>query len=116
MLSTAGVLPELADWLERIGPFGSGNPEPRFAIPDCRISYAKAVGSDGAHISCRLDDGSGGTLSAIAFQAGGTPLGQALLAARDGAPVHILGRVRRDHFRGGRAMQIEIEDAAHRML
>ena len=116
MLSTAGVLPELADWLERIGPFGSGNPEPRFAIPDCRLSYAKAVGSDGAHISCRLDDGSGCTLSAIAFQAGGTPLGQALLAARDGAPVHVLGRVRRDHFRGGRAMQIEIEDAAHRAV
>lgn len=116
LLSTAGVLPELADWLERLGPFGSGNPEPRFALPDCRIGFAKAVGRDGAHISCRLDDGSGGTLSAIAFQAGGTALGQALLAARDGAPLHVLGRVRRDHFRGGRAMQLEIEDAAPRQL
>ena len=115
LLSTAGVLPELADWLDRLGPFGSGNPEPRFALPDCRIGYAKAVGRDGAHISCRLDDGSGGTLSAIAFQAGGMPLGEALLSARDGAPLHILGRVRRDHFRGGRAMQLEIEDAAPRL-
>ena len=114
LLSTAGVLPELADWLDRLGPFGSGNPEPRFALPDCRIGYAKAVGRDGAHISCRLDDGSGTALSAIAFQAGGTPFGAALLAARDGAPLHILGRVRRDHFRGGRAMQLEIEDAAPR--
>ena len=113
-LSTAGVLPELADWMERLGPFGSGNPEPRFALPDCRISYAKPVGKDGAHISCRLDDGSGGTLNAIAFQAGGTPLGEALVAGRDGAPLHILGRIRRDHFRGGRAMQVEIEDAAPR--
>jgi single-stranded-DNA-specific exonuclease len=115
LLSTAGVLPELADWLDRLGPFGSGNPEPRFALPDCRIGYAKAVGRDGAHISCRLDDGSGGTLSAIAFQAGGTSLGEALLAARDGTPLHILGRVRRDHFRGGKAMQMEIEDAAQRL-
>ena len=114
LLSTAGVLPELADWMERLGPFGSGNPEPRFALPDCRISYAKPVGKDGAHISCRLDDGSGGTLNAIAFQAGGTPLGEALVAGRDGAPLHILGRIRRDHFRGGRAMQVEIEDAAPR--
>jgi len=73
------------------------------------------VGRDGAHVSCRLDDGSGGTLSAIAFQAGGTPLGEALLAARDGTPLHILGRVRRDHFRGGQAMQMEIEDAAQRL-
>jgi len=115
LLSTAGVLPELVDWLDRLGPFGSGNPEPRFALPDCRIGYAKAVGRDGAHVSCRLDDGSGGTLSAIAFQAGGTPLGEALLAARDGTPLHILGRVRRDHFRGGQAMQMEIEDAAQRL-
>ena len=114
LLSTAGVLPELADWLDRLGPFGSGNPEPRFALPDCRVGFAKAVGRDGAHISCRLDDGSGGTLSAIAFQAGGTALGEALLGARDGAPLHVLGRVRRDHFRGGRAMQLEIEDAAPR--
>ena len=114
LLSTAGVLPELADWMERLGPFGSGNPEPRFALPDCRISYAKPVGKDGAHISCRLDDGSGGTLNAIAFQAGGTPLGEALVAGRDAAPLHILGRIRRDNFRGGRAMQVEIEDAAPR--
>ena len=115
LLSTAGVLPELADWLDRLGPFGSGNPEPRFVLPDCRIGFAKAIGRDGAHISCRLDDGSGGTLSAIAFQAGGTPFGEALLSARDGAPMHVLGRVRRDHFRGGRAMQFEIEDAAPRL-
>jgi len=112
LLSTAGVLPELADWMARLGPFGSGNPEPRFALPDCKIAYAKPVGRDGAHMSCRLDDGSGGTLNAIAFQSGGTPLGEALAGARDGARLHILGRVKRDHFRGGRAMQLEIEDAA----
>jgi single-stranded-DNA-specific exonuclease len=62
-----------------------------------------------------LDDGSG-TLNAIAFQAGGTALGQALKAAVDGRYLHILGRVRRDRFRGGDAMQIEIDDAAEPKL
>ena len=112
VLSCAGVQPEIADWLERLGPFGNGNPEPRFVLPDCRVKFAKPVGSDGAHISCRLDDGGGTVLNAIAFQAGGAPLGQLLLAAADGRYVHVLGRIRRDDFRGGRAMQIEIEDAA----
>ena len=112
MLSTAGAQPELADWLDRIGPFGSGNPEPRFALPDCRIVNARAIGADGAHVSCRLDDGSGNTLGAIAFQAGGNILGDALIKARDGQKLHVLGRIRRDHFRGGRAMQLEIEDVA----
>ena len=111
LLSIAGCKPDLADWLDRLGPFGSGNPEPRFVIPDCRIKSAKFVGEVGAHLSCRIDDGSG-TLNAIAFQAGGTPLGQAVSEARDGHYLHMLGRVRRDRFRGGDAMQFEIDDVA----
>ncbi len=112
LISTAGTKPEIAEWLDKLGPFGSGNPEPRFVLPDCKIQYAKLVGADGAHLSCRLDDGSGGTLNAIAFQAGGTDLGNFLLGAKDGQLVHVMGRVRRDGFRGGNAMQLEIEDAA----
>lgn len=111
-ISTQGSQPELTDWLEKLGPFGSGNPEPRFVLPDCKVKFAKPVGETGAHISCRLDDGSGITLNAIAFQAGGAPLGNLLLDAADGRHIHILGRLKRDNFRGGRAMQIEIEDAA----
>ena len=112
VLSVAGCQPLIVDWLDKMGPFGNGNPEPRFVLPDCRVKFARPVGSDGAHISCRLDDGGGTVLNAIAFQAGGAPLGQLLLAAADGRYVHVLGRIRRDDFRGGRAMQIEIEDAA----
>ena len=94
-----------------MGPFGSGNAEPRFVLPDCRVKSARLVGGDRAHLSCRLDDGSG-MINAIAFQAGGTALGTALEAAVDGRYLHILGRVKRDRFRGGNAMQIEIEDVA----
>jgi single-stranded-DNA-specific exonuclease len=61
---------------------------------------------------CRLDDGSGTAIGAIAFQAGGSALGEVLLKAREGQRLHVLGRIRRDHFRGGRAMQVEIEDVA----
>ena len=55
-------------------------------------------------------------INAIAFQAGGTVLGNALEAAIDGRYLHILGRVKRDWFRGGNAMQIEIEDVAEPKL
>ncbi|MFL2846085.1 MAG: single-stranded-DNA-specific exonuclease RecJ [Candidatus Puniceispirillaceae bacterium] len=111
LLSVAGCKPNLADWLDRLGPFGSGNPEPRFVIPDCRIKSMKFVGEGGAHLSCRINDGSG-TINAIAFQAGGTPLGRAVSDARDGQYLHFLGRIRRDQFRGGNAMQFEIDDVA----
>ncbi len=111
LLSIAGCQPLIAEWLEKLGPFGSGNPEPRFALPDCRIKSLRHVGADGAHLSCRLDDGSG-VINAIAFQAGGGPIGQAIEAAGDGRHIHVLGRLRRDRFRGGAAMQIEIDDVA----
>ena len=111
LLSVAGCKPELADWLDQLGPFGSGNPEPRFIIPDCRVKSAKFIGKGGAHLSCRIDDGSG-TINAIAFQAGGTSLGQAIAGATDGEHLHFLGRVRRDGFRGGDAMQFEVDDVA----
>jgi single-stranded-DNA-specific exonuclease len=111
LLSVAGCKPDLADWLDRLGPFGSGNPEPRFVIPDCRIKSIKFVGEGGAHLSCRIDDGSG-TINAIAFQAGGSPLGKAVSDACDAQYLHFLGRIRRDLFRGGNAMQFEIDDVA----
>ena len=111
LLSVAGCKPDLADWLDRLGPFGSGNPEPRFVMPDCRIKSMKFVGEGGVHLSCRIDDGSG-TINAIAFQAGGTPLGRAVSDARDGQYLYFLGRIRRDRFRGGNAMQFEIDDVA----
>ena len=111
LLSVAGCKPDLADWLDRLGPFGSGNPEPRFVIPDCRIKSMKFVGEGGAHLSCRIDDGSG-TINAIAFQAGGSPLGKAVSDACDAQYLHFLGRIRRDLFRGGNAMQFEIDDVA----
>ena len=111
LLSVAGCKPELAEWLERLGPFGSGNPEPRFVIPDCRIKSMKFVGEGGSHLSCRIDDGSG-AINAIAFQAGGSPLGRAVSDACDTKYLHFLGRIRRDVFRGGNAMQFEIDDVA----
>jgi len=114
-LSVAGCQPAIAEWLDKLGPFGSGNPEPRFVIADCRVKSTRRVGADSAHISCRLDDGSG-TINAIAFQAGGAPIGKTLEAAADGRYIHVLGRIRRDRFRGGDAMQIEIEDVAEPKL
>ena len=71
-------------------------------------------GSVGSALAYRLGDRSGGTLNAIAFQVGGNPLGEALVGERDGGPLHILGRIRRNHFHSSRTMQVEIQDAAPR--
>ncbi|MBV8335818.1 MAG: single-stranded-DNA-specific exonuclease RecJ, partial [Alphaproteobacteria bacterium] len=109
-LSLAAVTGELIDNLERLAPFGAGNPEPRFVFPAVRVAHVEPVGS--GHLRCALADPLGsGRLRAIAFRATATPLGQFLAETR-GAAIHVAGHLRRDGWRGGDAVQLTIEDAA----
>ncbi len=95
--------------LEGLAPFGVGNAEPRFALPATRVANAQVVGE--THVRCRLTGADGGRLNAIAFRALDSALGQRLLQSA-GRPLHIAGKLRRDSWRGGDAVQMIIEDAA----
>ncbi len=99
----------LMELVEQAGPFGAGYPEPVFALAAVRIAYADRVGE--SHVRCRLAGDDGAPLSAIAFRCLESGLGEALLEARGGR-LHIAGKLRRDKWRGGDAVQLIIEDAA----
>ena len=109
MLSAAAATPLLLDGIERAGPFGAGNPEPIFLMPDMLVVYAAIVGSSHVRLRAVARDGQG--IGAIAFRAVGTDLGTALLNAR-GRRIHIAGKLRRDNYEGVAKVQFQIEDAA----
>jgi len=109
-VEVAGASIALAETLRRLGPFGSGNPEPRIAVAGARVSGARVVGS--GHVSCRLVGAAGARLKAIAFRAADSELGHALLNG-DGRVFHLAGTLRVDHWQGTAAAQLLIEDAAH---
>src|SRR5262249_57619394 len=77
----------------QLGPFGSGNAEPRFAIADARLVEASVVG-DG-HVRCVLVGADDRRLKAIAFRSLEGALGPALLKA-GGAAWHLAGHLRLD--------------------
>jgi single-stranded-DNA-specific exonuclease len=104
-----GAARELLGLLERLAPFGVGNPEPRLALAAARLSYVDRVGE--SHLRCAIALERGGRLKAMAFQAVGTPLGEALLAHRGGA-LHLAGHLRADRWNGRDEVQFIIEDAA----
>ena len=108
-LAPGGATTALVDRLETAGPYGVGNPEPRFAVPECRIAFADTVG--GGHVRCRLAGSDGRTLQGIAFRAADGPVGAALLAARGGA-LHVAGHLRRDRWRGRDGVQMAVDDVA----
>jgi single-stranded-DNA-specific exonuclease len=100
---------EFAELLEKAGPYGAGNPNPRFVFPAHRVTFAKQAGE--AHIRCSLKSGGGATIGAIAFRAVGTPLGDTLLGGAD-RPWHVAGRLQRDTWGGRDRVEMMIEDIA----
>jgi single-stranded-DNA-specific exonuclease len=111
-LSAAAATPELTELLDRIGPFGTGNSEPRFVFPNLRVARADIVGTE--HVRCVFSDGGGGArLKGIAFRAlnGDSKLGQALLQSQ-GAGFHVAGHLRADTWQGRNGVQLFIDDAA----
>ena len=109
-LVPSAVNDALVDLLERAGPYGQGNAQPRFVFPAHRVKFAKPVGT--SHIRCVLEAGDGSRLDAVAFRAAGQPLGELLMASAGGLPVHVAGQIRRDTWGGRNRIELQIEDAA----
>jgi single-stranded-DNA-specific exonuclease len=108
-LTPGAVTDEFLELIERAGPYGQGNPQPRFAFPAHRVKFAKVVG--GAHVRCVLEAGDGSRLDAVAFRAADQPLGAALLSS-NGLPLHVAGNLRRDTWGGRDRRELLIEDVA----
>ena len=108
-LSCGGATVALAESIERLGPFGSGNAEPRFVLTGARIIRSELVGT--SHVRCVVSDPGGGRLKAIAFRAAEGALGQTLLTAA-GGPVSLAGRLKLDRWNGDLRVQFQIEDIA----
>ncbi|MEG6509592.1 single-stranded-DNA-specific exonuclease RecJ [Methyloligella sp. 2.7D] len=108
-LSASGATPELLDLLDRAGPYGPGQPKPRFAFAAHRITRLRVVGSGHVRVSLAAPDGS--RLEACAFRAAETPLGELLLASQ-GKPLHFAGSLRLNRWQGRETVELSIEDAA----
>ncbi|MGO9543810.1 MAG: single-stranded-DNA-specific exonuclease RecJ [Rhodomicrobium sp.] len=100
---------EFASQLEHAGPFGQGNPAPRFCLPSVRLTMLKEF--SGGHLRCALQSADGSQISAVAFRAAQSELGDALKKGRDLA-CHVAGRLTRDEWGGRDRVEFQIEDVA----
>lgn len=107
-LAVGGITVELATEIERVAPFGVGNPEPRFCLDDARVAQVREL--RGGHLACTVVGAGGGWVKAIAFRCFDEPLGRFLRRA-DG-PVRIVGRIKADRWRGQTRASFQIDDAA----
>ena len=109
LITLAAVKEELLDLLERLEPFGAGNPEPRFVIPSLEVKYATVVGDK--HIKCRFAEKSSSEINGICFRAVGTKIGDVLLN-QSGLKIHVAGKIRKNLWQGRASLQIIVDDVA----
>ncbi len=94
--------PDLLRFLDMLQPTGQDNPEAAFVSRGVRVSKARTVGADGAHLKLTLTDG-WVTWDAIAFR-------QGHWAADMPAKVDILYQFERNLFNGQVNVQLNVRD------
>jgi single-stranded-DNA-specific exonuclease len=99
-----GLRPDELRWLDRLGPFGIGNPRPVFLSAGVQVRDVRAVGDEGDHLSLKLRDGLV-TWRAIAFRQGDSEIKEGMLA-------DVVYNVVPDRFAGG--FQLEVLDLRER--
>jgi len=101
VLSPQNITRELAQALGHLEPFGEGNPEPLFFLPNVSLSAVRTVGNDSRHLQCSI-----GTTKAVGFQHGH-------LRSRLNEPLDLLCRIGLNRWNGRTDVQLFIEDMRH---
>ena len=109
LLAPTAASQSTLDIIQSVGPYGAGNPQPIFGFSDLRIAYAERV--KGGHVRCAFEDGIGGRLSGICFQADQLGLSDVLLDPN--APrVHVAGRLKANSWQGRSSVDLQLVDLA----
>ena len=93
----------LVDDLERLAPFGSGNPSLILATCDLKIATNKPIGRDKQHLLVTVEDGDGAQQSVVWWRWNGAALPEARF--------DLAYTVRANDYRGQRELQVVWEDA-----
>ncbi|MEL6185844.1 MAG: aldehyde dehydrogenase family protein, partial [Myxococcota bacterium] len=95
---------EAFNGLRRLEPFGNGNPQPVFRIPELRVRTARLVGQD--HLKLRLE-GSERLVAGIAFK-----MGDRLEDCAPGAAMTVVACLELNEFQGYESIELRIRDLA----
>ncbi|HIJ84260.1 MAG: exonuclease RecJ [Magnetococcales bacterium] len=98
---------ETVSRLERLQPFGRGNPEPVFVFENVRVVEHKILKDK--HLKCHLVDLEDHAMEAIAFNVFPGPLGEGI--ASGGQRLDVAGSLSINRYQGRERVQLLIRDA-----
>jgi len=96
---------EFWDWLQRMAPYGEGNPLPHFMLENIEVVEMREVGKKADHLQLKLFARAGGRLiKAILFKAA------RLASVRLGTQLHCIVEIIADKWNGHRDLKLKIID------
>ena len=107
-ITIAGANYSLFCALEKLSPFGVGNPSPALGLRNVKVNFFKLIGDN--HIKLRLTDHTGAFLNAVCFRCMDTELGKIL--AQKEYPIDIIGSLKKDTYHTGDNVQFIVDDAS----
>ena len=105
-LSPAEITVELAAKLDKLEPFGEGNPRPLFMIKDVILKNLRFMGAEGAHAGFSAVSGDGKRADCVLFRKA-LELKDILTSANR---VSLVGTVERQTWRGRERVQFIVEE------
>jgi single-stranded-DNA-specific exonuclease len=94
---------EVMGFVQRLQPFGMGNPEPYFVSRSLKVSKAKTMGRDNSHLKLTVAGPAGRTFEAIAFR-------QGHWLAQNLEQVDLLYTLEYNEFNGNTSLQLNVKD------
>jgi len=95
--------------MDKVGPFGMGNPEPIFALSDIKVQAVDVLKEK--HIRVMMSDNDRGSrMKAMFFGGVGTPLGDMLLKNHRTTPFHFAGQFQINSWQGRTSVEFHIMD------
>ncbi len=93
--------------IEKLSPFGSGNPEPKFILENLKVLKSSVVGEN--HVKSILISKDGSTIKTISFNSHDTDLGQFLLNNKINS-FNIAGKMSLNEWKGEKNVEFIIDD------
>ncbi|MDP2860171.1 MAG: single-stranded-DNA-specific exonuclease RecJ [bacterium] len=96
---------ELSEKLQKLSPFGLGNPEPVFMVSAVKIVNSRPVGNGDRHLKLTVADETGRTFSAIGFG-----MGEKSPDLASGVKIDIAYNLTMNEWNGERKVELKMKD------
>ncbi len=106
-ISATALNEDFYDKIDKLSPFGSGNPAPRFLLENVKIVKSQIVGEK--HVKSILASKDGSVVKSISFNSSDSDLGQFLLNNRQNL-FNIAGKLSLNEWKGEKNVEFIIDD------